>query len=109
MLRIVLPVGPTAIIAKPTRWLIRGSVTVADVISISAVDIRVSVEVVVVIYVDVIATPAAAITPTATPERPHRYTDPKGKGHSGCVISRRRVVNRWIRIDRRTIDHNRVV
>ncbi len=89
MLRIVLPLP--------------GSV----VDPVTALDVRVAVEVVIHVDIDVVATPAATPTPaTAPPCGTHRNTDSKGDctrgNHSSCRI--RRIVNRRIRIGRRAVN-----
>jgi hypothetical protein len=77
--------------------------------SVAPADVRVAVEIVVVIDGDVVVTPAASPSPSATPERPHHDADANRDRHPGCVVARRRVVNGRIRIYRRAINHGWIV
>jgi hypothetical protein len=78
MLRIVLPAGVSstanAAVAAATRLLGR-TVTAAKVAPVAAANVRVAIEIVVVIDGDVVVTPAAAPAPTATPECSHHDAD----------------------------------
>src|SRR5262249_2338958 len=97
MIGVVLPVG----------------VTVADIGSISAMDVRVAVGVtvaVVEVVVDdnIVATPAAAPAPsagpaTSAPERSHRHTHAEADRRSGSHRAPPvcRVYDGWVRVHRR--------
>jgi hypothetical protein len=103
MLRIVLPVGISATSA-PAAWLLRWTVSISDIVAVAAANVRVSVEIIVVIDVDgVVAAPAATPTPAAAPERPHRHSNAERNRHSRGIVSRRRIVNGWVRVDGRTV------
>ena len=66
MRRIVLPLTTADVCAIPA----------ADVIdTITAADVRVAVEVVIHVYVDVTTTPAGAPSPATAPGSPHGPTD----------------------------------
>jgi transcriptional regulator of NAD metabolism len=89
-------------------------VVIADaIVNVVAVDI-VNVRPVVIVYVsvvdvdvDIVATPSATVTPApVTPDRSHRHAKAKRNKTSH---QRGWIVNRGIRIDRRAIDHRRVV
>src|SRR6476620_365553 len=99
MLGIVLP-G----VARARRSV--GYVSVGYVLIVVASD-----KVVVVIDIDVVTTPApsAIPAPTTTPCRSHGDSYAKRNSHAGCVVSRRRIINRRVRIDWRSIDNRRVV
>ena len=92
MLRVVLPLITAANI---------GAVAAANIGAVAAVDIAVADKVVVIVYVDVVAAPAAA-----SPRSPHRPADPERDRACSNNSSRRiwRIVNRRIGIDWRAID-----
>ena len=97
MLRIVRPVSIAAISAT-------------NVVAVSAVDIRVADEIVVVIDVDVVvAAPAGAPAPASPPSRSHGDAKAKGDRHASGVVSRRRIINRRVGINRRAVHDHRVI
>jgi hypothetical protein len=95
------PVAESASVASTSRRPIRNAV--------AATDIRVAVEIVIVVDGDVIPAPAAAATPTATPERPHHNAHTEGDRHASGVIPRGRVVDGGVGVDRGTVDHDGVI
>ena len=100
MLRVVLPGIPAAIPAA----------NVVMIHAVAALNVGVSVEIIVVVDGDVvIATPPAAPSPPSGPHRAHRHADAERDGHARGVISRRRVVNGGIRVSRGSINDDRVV
>lgn len=107
MLRIVLPVIAPSTAAS---WLVRGAVTVVNVVAVAAVDIAVAVEIVIVVdrYV-VVAAPTAAPAPTSVNGCSNHHSDAKGNRHSRCIISRRRVVDWRVGIRRGAINDYRVI
>ncbi len=66
-------------------------------------DVCVANKVVVVVDVDIVATPSGVPAPASAPERSHRHTGAEGKCHPGCVVARR------IRIHRGTPHHHGIV
>jgi len=82
-------------------------VTVAD--PIPGVDVRVAVEVVVVVDGDVVVSPTGVPPPATTPGRAHRNADPKRDRCAGGVVTRRRIVDGRIGIHGRPIHGHRVV
>jgi hypothetical protein len=97
------------------RWVVRPAVAVAGVNSVAAVDVRpiatvdigVAVKVVVHVDVDIAVSPAATITPTASPGRADRksHTEPD----EGSAWDVWRVINRGIWIGRWAVDNDRIV
>jgi len=77
--------------------------------AIACADIRIAIEIVVAINVDVVAAPPAVPAITSTPERSHRHTDAKRDCHPCGVVPRWRIVDWRIRIHRRSIDRDRIV
>jgi hypothetical protein len=78
--------------------------------AVAAVDIRVAVEIIVVVYGDVVvAAPAAAIAPTTAPCRSHGQPHTEGNRHACGVIARRRIVDRRIGINWRSIHDHGVI
>ena len=92
MLRIVLPAGIAA----------------ADVRRVSApVYVGIPVKIVVDVYVYVIVTPPATVTPASAPGGAHRDTDAEGNRHSrGDIACRRR---RRVRVNGWAVNYDRVV
>src|SRR3977135_372798 len=105
MLWIVLPAGRSAEVAASDVV----AVPAVDIVSIAAVDVRVTVEVIVVINVDLVVSPACAPTPASSPRSSHSDAEAKGNRHASGVVSRRRIVNGWVRIDRRAIHHHGII
>jgi hypothetical protein len=114
VLRIVLPGVSGArrplcravvdVVAIPTVVVVAIS-TVVDVRSVVVV-----YKIVVIVEGDVVvASPVGVVTPASTPCRPRRHSDSEGDCHSCGVVSRRRIGDRRIRVDRRTVNHYRVV
>jgi hypothetical protein len=107
MLRIVFPVGISATSA-PATWLLRWTVSASYVVAVA--NIRVSVEIIVVIDVDgVVAAPAGAPTPATAPERSHRHPNAEGNRHSCGIVSCGRIVNGRVGVDGRTVNHYRII
>src|SRR5580704_14122530 len=116
MLRVVIPVaavatggkggGPIPTIAKASpiayaaAWELRRTV---------AANVRVAIEIVMMVDVDVIATPARATTPTTAPECAHHDPNAERQEQAACVVTGRRIVNRWIGVNRRAVHNNRIV
>ena len=98
--------GPVAIAASR---LIRWSVPTADVVAVAATNVRVAVEIIVPVNVDVVAAPTAPPAPTPAPERPHGDANAKRDRQTSGIISGRRIVNRRIRIEGGTVYHDRIV
>jgi len=78
-------------------------------IAVPAVDISIPVVIIVVVNGDVVITSPSAVSPTAAPSGTHGHADAERNRHARCVITGRRVGHRWIRIDRRTVHHRRVI
>jgi hypothetical protein len=95
----------TEVPAPTARYGIRG----ARAAEIATIDIRVTVKVIVVVDIDVVSTPSAAPAPSTAPERTHHDAYTERYRESRGVVSRRWIVNRRIRIDRRTIDHDWII
>jgi hypothetical protein len=73
-------------------------------------DVCVAIEIVVVIDVDVVVpTPTTPTAPTTAPHRPHHHANAKRNRHSSGIISRGRIVDGRIGIDRRPVHHCRVI
>jgi hypothetical protein len=53
--------------------------------------------------------PPAAPAPTAAPERSHHHTNAEGGRDTGRVVVSWKIVNRWIRIDRWTVNNDGIV
>jgi hypothetical protein len=113
MLRVVLPAiatGPTAPIPVPASRLVRYAVAAVNVVAIPTVDIGVAIEIVVVVDGHVVvSTPTAAVSPASTPRRSHCQTDTERNRHTCRIVTGRRIVDRWIWIDRRTVHDGRIV
>ena len=97
MLRIVLPV-------------VAGPVAAADVCPVAAADVRIPIEIIIVVDGDVIvAAPAAVIAPASVYCCTHHHSDAEGDRHSRGIITWWRIGDRRVRIWRRAINHRRVV
>jgi hypothetical protein len=93
----VTPAKSAAAIAT-ARNRIAGAI--ADVGAVTPSDARVTVEIIIAVDCDVVvASPTASPTPAAAPEGPHHDTYPERDGNARGVISRRRVINRWIGVN----------
>jgi hypothetical protein len=105
MLRIVLPV-----VAAAGRHG-AGPVDIACV-DVSPIDIRVVVVAYVIIVdvdVDVAASPATVIAPTAAVIGTDGKSDPEGDRNARSVITGRRVVNRRIGVDGRSVNDHGII
>jgi hypothetical protein len=94
----IATIAPTDAVAPPS-----------NIVSISATNIRITIEAIVAVNVNVVAAPAAAPTPPAAPEGPHRDANPEGDCHSRGVVPDWRIVNRRIGIDGGTVHYDRIV
>src|SRR5262245_3085930 len=85
--------------------------TAADVGAISATEVGIAVEIIVYVDINVVMSPPTAPAPAAAPRSSHCHTDTKGDGASGdhCPGRVGRVVNRGIRIRRRSINDCRII
>ena len=92
-------------IAATGYWIGRA---VSDVPAITATDI-VSVEIVIIVDGDIVATPPATPAPTAAPECSHQYAKAEGNRHARRIVPPRRIVNGRIGIVRRTVDYDRII
>jgi hypothetical protein len=100
MLRVMLP-APTCIsaaIAAPNAG-----------IAVTTADVRVSVEIIVVVDGNVVVTAPAAVSPSATPSSTHGHSDSKRNCHTRRVVTGRRVGNRWVWVNRGTVYCRRVI
>ena len=108
MLRVVLPAvatGPTTAISVRVH-----AVATVNIVAVATVDIGVAIEIVVVVDGDVVVSaPTTAVAPASAPRRSHSETNTERNRHACGIISRRWIVNRWIRIDRRPVDDGRIV
>jgi hypothetical protein len=77
--------------------------------AIACADIRVAIEIVIAINVDVVAAPPAVPAITPAPKRSHRHTNTERDCHACGVIPRRRIVDRRIRIDWRTVHRDWII
>ena len=77
--------------------------------AVAPIDVRVAIEIVVHVDVDVVMPPSATPAPTAAPERPHHDADAKRNRNSRGVVAGRRVVDRRVGIYRGTVYHHGVV
>jgi hypothetical protein len=78
--------------------------------AVAALNIGVPVEIIVVVYRDiVIAAPPAVVAPAPGPHRAHGHSHTERNGHSCCVVTWRWIVDRRIRIDRWPVDHRGVI
>ena len=75
----------------------------------ATVDVRVPIEVVVVVHIDIVVSPAGIPAPPAAPRRTHRDPDAKRDGRASRIRPHGRVVNRRIRVHRRSVHYDRVV
>jgi len=115
MLRIVLPSVTNSLAAVGVRGQ-RGR-SIANIAAVTAASYRirravadvVTVEIVVVVDVDVVATPPATPAPTAAPECSHQYAKAEGNRHARRIVPPRRIVNGRIGIVRRTVDYDRII
>jgi hypothetical protein len=99
--------GTTQIAAIPNaRYWIRRAI---DIVAVATTDVRVPVEIIVVIDVDVVATPAAPPPPAAAPKCSHHHTNAERDCHSRSVVPVRRIVDWRIGIDRIAPDNNRII
>jgi len=79
-------------------------------IAIAALNIRVAVEIIVVVDGDVVvAAPAAVVAPPPGPHRAHGHPNTKRNSHTCRVIARRWVCDGGVRIWRRSIDDGGVI
>ncbi len=109
MLRIVLPAGISPSSA-PSPRLLRWAVSAANIVAVAPTNIRVAVKIVVVVYVDVVvAAPAAAPAPATAPERPHHHANAERNRYSRGIVSRWGIVDGWVGINWRTVDHDRII
>jgi hypothetical protein len=109
MLRIVLPAGISPASA-PSARLLRWAVSAPNIVSVASTNIRIAVEIVVIVDIDVVVSaPAGAPAPAASPGRSHHHANAKRNGHSCGIVSRRRIVNGRVGIDRRAIHHDRII
>ena len=85
--------------------------TPANVRAITTADVRVAVEIVIHVYVDVVAAPAGTPTPATTPGRTHCYANAKRDSARGnyCSGGIWWVVNRGIGISGSAIHDGRVI
>jgi hypothetical protein len=84
--------------------------TGVDVGPVPAVNIRVPVEIIVIVYGNVvIPSPTAVIAPASAPGGSHSETDPEGKGHASRIVPRRWIRNGRVWIGWRAIDDSGVV
>ena len=103
MARIVLPFTAAHVGAIPSLYVVH---------AITAADIRVAIEVVIHIDVDVITSPTAPPAPAAASPCSadcHSHTEGDRTRCNYCSGRIWWVVNRWVWIDRRTINNRRVV
>ena len=77
--------------------------------TIAGADIRVAIEIVVAVHIDVVAAPPAVPAITSTPERSHRHTNAERECHPCCVIPCRRIVDWRIRIHRSTVHGDGII
>jgi hypothetical protein len=104
MLRIVAPVGIPPVPAADV-----GTVSAVNVCAVATVDISVAIEVIEIVNCDVITTPAAAPSPTASPKSTHGHAHAKRDGKPRRIIAWRRVGNRRVRISWWPVDDGRIV
>jgi hypothetical protein len=84
--------------------------TAVDIGPVSAVDIRVAVEIIVIVYgYIVISSPAAVIAPASAPGGSHSETDPEGKGHASRIVPRRWIRNGRIWVGWRAVHDSGVI
>ena len=121
MFRVMLPVAAVSSGWK-SRWAIgaaairtvgaiSGAAATGKVIvdAVSTIDVRIAVEVIVVVDINVVASPSASTTPPTAPESTHHHPDPERNGKPGGVIPGRRVIDGGIRIHRRTVDDDGII
>ena len=77
--------------------------------AIACADVRVAIEIVVAIHVDVVAAPPAVPAITPAPERSHRHADTERDCHPCGVIPCRRIVDWRIGIHWRTVHGDGIV
>lgn len=105
MLRIVAPVGISSVPATDV-----GTVSAVNVGPVATVNIRIAVEVIEIVDGDVIAAPAAPISPTAAPPKgAHSHTHTERDGKSCRIVARRRIGNGRVRIRWRPVDDRGIV
>src|SRR5258708_8110814 len=74
-----------------------------------ALYVRFRVKVIFFFNVALVVPPACAPTPASSPSRSHSDAEAKGNRHASGVVSRRRIVNGWVRIDRRALHHHPII
>ena len=91
-------------------WIVLPLASLFVVVRLIVIVLVVIVYVVVVhVHVDIAVAPSAIPTPAPAPGSSQRDTGAERHGRSRRIISWGRIVNRGIGIDRRTVDHNRVI
>ena len=103
MLGIVAPVGSTISTVDGV------AVSAINVCAVPSINVGVPIKVVVVVDGDVVATPAAAVSPTTSPKRTHGYSNAERDGDPSGVVTGRRISYRRIWIRRRSIYDGRIV
>ena len=102
MLRIVLPLGIAAAVSAAASRLIRRPVTISN--------ICVAIKIIIIVNIYIIVTaPTTAPAPPTAPRRSHGDSDSEGNRHARRVIPWRRIVDRRIGVDGRTVHVNRIV
>jgi hypothetical protein len=90
--------------------LLRWAVSAPNIVAVAPTNIRIAVEIVVVVYIDVvISTPAASPPPAASPGRSHHHANAQRNGQSCGIVSRRRIVNGWVGIDWSAVHYDRII
>src|SRR6476659_9134305 len=109
MLRIVLPAGISTASA-PAAWLLRRAVSGPNVVAVATPNVRVTVKIVVIVDVDfVVPAPSGPPAPAAAPERPHHPANTERDRQSRGIISRWRIVNWRVGIDRWAVHHDGII
>src|SRR5271170_175096 len=101
VLRIVLPA-----VASSTTGLLRGTITVTDILPVGVVN---EIVVIINIYVVVSSAPSSVVAPTSTPSCPDSQANTERDRHSRRVIAGRRIIDGWVGISWRAVHHHRVV
>ena len=97
-------------VVLPATACISAAIAAPDVGSaVATADVRVSVEIIIVVDVDLVVATPAAVTPAAAPGGTHGHSDSKRNRHPGGVVAGWRVSNRRIRVNRGTVYNRRVI
>jgi len=85
------------------------AVPASNVVTVSAINVRIAVKIIVVVDVHVVAAPAAVPAPAASPECAHGYAQTERYCHSCSVIPCRWIVDWRVGVNRSAVHHYRII